>query len=108
MNVVQHTGGQGVLGEDTQARSSLAQAARTTVNAEDLRTLDYLITCTYSSSTGQLLLLAGNNDGAVGCFPVTDPVRPGMPCGLGSPQTVMSEAHDAVSQPCLIRQPCVL
>lgn len=95
---MQCAGGQGVLGEDMQARTTLTQAASTALGAEPLGpALDYLITCSYSPSADQLLLLAGNNAGAAGCFPVLEPANVGTACGLGGPQTVMSGAHDAVS-----------
>ena len=100
----QHAGGQGVLGEDTQARATLTQASSTTPGAEPLRPgLDYLISCSYNSSTDQLLLMAGNNQGAVSCFPVLEPTPsfPGAACGFGSPQAVMSGAHDSVRHICM-------
>ena len=96
-------GGQGVLGEDTQARATLTQASSTAPGAEPLRPgLDYLISCSYNSSTDQLLLMAGNNQGAVSCFPVLEPTSssPGTPCGFGSPKAVMSGAHDSVRFRC--------
>ena len=93
-----HTGGQGILGEDSNTRASITQAASITPGADPLGpALDYLITCAYSNSSNQLLLLAGNNQGAVGCFPVTEPSAPGSPCSFGGPRAVLSGAHDSVS-----------
>ena len=59
--------------------------------------LDYLITCAYSHSSNQLLLLGGNNQGAVGCFPVIEPSALGGSCSFGGPRAVLSGAHDSVS-----------
>lgn len=91
-------GGQGVLGEDRNARVSLTQAASMTPGADPLGpALDYLISCTYSSRSNELLLLAGNNHGAVGCFPVAEPSAPGGICTFGGPKALLSGGHDSVS-----------
>ena len=93
------TGGRGVLGEDRNARASLTQAASMTPGADPLGpTLDYLISCAYSSdSPDDLLLLAGNNQGAVGCFPVAEPSVQGGACTFAGPKAVLSGGHDSVS-----------
>ena len=87
-----------MLGEDRNTRASITQAASITPGAAPLGpALDYLITCAYSSNSNELLLLAGNNEGAVGCFPVAEPMSPGEPCCFGGPTAVLSGAHDSVS-----------
>lgn len=87
-----------MLGEDRNTRASITQAASTTPGADPLGpALDYLVTCAYSQSSNQLLLLAGNNQGAVGCFPVAEPSAPGGPCSFGGPRALLSGAHDSVS-----------
>ena len=96
------SGGQGVLGEDKNARVSLTQAASMTPGADPLGpALDYLISCTYSSRNNELLLLAGNNQGAVGCFPVAEPSAPGAICTFKGPQALLSGGHDSVRAPFL-------
>ena len=91
-------GGQGALGEDRNAKESLTQAASMTPGADPLGpTLDYLISCAYSSSTDELMLLAGNNQGAVGCFLVAEPSLPGSTCSFAGPKALLSGAHDSVS-----------
>lgn len=93
-----HTaGGQGVLGQDLQARASLTQAASAAPGADALGpALDYLISCSYNSSADELSVLAGNNQGAVGCFAVQEPATPGAACSFRCPTAVMAGAHDSV------------
>ena len=87
-----------MLGEDRNTRASITQAASTTPGAASLGpAIDYLITCAYSPKSNELLLLAGNNEGAVGCFPVAEPTSPGAPCCFGGPKAVLSDAHSTVS-----------
>ena len=87
-----------MLGEDRNTRASLTQAASLTPGADPLGpALDYLISCAYTSSSNQLMLLAGNNQGAVGCFPVAEPSCRGGVCSFGGPKALMSGAHDSVS-----------
>ena len=87
-----------MLGEDRNTRSSITQAASLTAGADPLGpALDYLISCAYSSSSNELMLLAGNNQGAVGCFPVAEPLAPGGTCSFGSPKALLSGAHESVS-----------
>ncbi|KAL0043718.1 hypothetical protein WJX82_010118 [Trebouxia sp. C0006] len=91
------SGGQGMLGEDRNTRASLTQAASLTPGADPLGpALDYLISCAYTSTSNQLMLLAGNNQGAVGCFPVAEPSCHGGVCSFGGPKALMSGAHDSV------------
>lgn len=86
-----------MLGEDTQARAALTQVASATPGAEPLGPgLDYLVSCSYNTQEDRLLLMAGTTQGAVGCFPVLEPTQPGAACGFGSPQAIMSGAHDSV------------
>lgn len=92
------TGGQGVLGEDRNARASLTQAASMTPGADALGPgLDYLISCAYSPRTSELLLLAGNNQGAVGCFPVAEPSAPGGTCTFAGAKALLAGGHSSVS-----------
>ncbi len=87
-----------MLGEDRNTRASLTQAASLTPGADPLGpALDYLISCAYASTSNELMLLAGNNQGAVGCFPVAEPLSPGGVCSFGGPKALMSGAHDSVS-----------
>ena len=51
--------------------------------------LDYLIGCEYNAAANQLWLLAGNNSGAVGFYPVSEP-----PAG-----TVQQQQQQAGAQP---------
>ena len=96
--IVHWTGGQGMLGEDRNTRASLTQAASVSPGADPLGpALDYLISCAYTSTSNQLMLLAGNNQGAVGCFPVVEPSSPGGVCSFGAPRALLSGAHDSVS-----------
>ena len=92
-----------MLGEDTQARATLTQVSGTTPGAEPLGPgLDYLISCSYNSSVDELLVMAGNNQGAVGCFPVLEPTSSsGTACGFGTPHAVVSGAHDSVRLECM-------
>ena len=86
-----------MLGEDRNSRASITHAASLTPGADPLGpALNYLISCAYSSSSNELMLLAGNNQGAVGCFPVVEPSTPRGICGFGGPKAVLSGAHDAV------------
>ncbi|KAL3157293.1 hypothetical protein ABBQ38_001524 [Trebouxia sp. C0009 RCD-2024] len=90
-------GGQGVLGEDRNARASLTQAASMTPGADALGPgLDYLISCAYSPRTSELLLLAGNNQGAVGCFPVAEPSAPGGTCTFAGAKALLAGGHSSV------------
>ena len=87
-----------MLGEDRNTRASLTQAASMTPGADSLGpSLDYLIACEYNLQTSELLLLAGNNQGAVGAFPVAEPSAPGGNCSSAGPKAVLSGAHDSVS-----------
>lgn len=87
-----------MLGEDRNARASLTQAASVTPGADPLGpSLDYLIACEYNMNTSELLLLAGNNQGAVGGFPVAEPSAPGGTCSFAGPKAVLSGAHDSVT-----------
>lgn len=87
-----------MLGEDRNARASLTQAASMTPGADALGpVLDYLISCTYSPRTSELLLLAGNNQGAVGCFPVAEPSAPGGTCTFAGAKALLSGGHNSVS-----------
>ena len=86
-----------MLGEDRNTRASLTQAASLTPGADPLGpALDYLISCAYTSTSNQLMLLAGNNQGAVGCFPVVEPSSPGGICSFVGPKVLLSGAHDSV------------
>lgn len=68
--------------------------------------LDYLIGCEYSESSNQLWLLAGNNAGTVGFFPVLEPpmsaaaaaaaaANPGTSL-FGPPAAVLAGGHDDI------------
>lgn len=90
-----------MLGEDRNTRASLTQAASLTPGADPLGpSLDYLISCAYTSTSNHLMLLAGNNQGAVGCFPVVEPSSPGGTCSFGGPRVLLSGAHDSVRLHC--------
>ncbi len=85
-----HTGGNGALGEALNAREQLTAAAAACPAGQALAPgLDYLIGCEYNAAANQLWLLAGNNSGAVGFFPVLEP-----PAG-----TVQQQQQQAGAQP---------
>ena len=67
-------GGNGALAEALDAREQLAAAAAGCAAGQALAPgLDYLVGCEYNAAADQLWLLAGNNAGAVGLFPVVEP-----------------------------------
>ena len=87
-----------MLGEDRNTRASITQAASMTPGADPLGpALDYLISCAYSPVSNELLLMAGNNQGAVGCFPVLEPLTPGGSCRFGGPKALLCGVHDMVN-----------
>lgn len=83
-------GGNGALGEAQNAREQLTAAAAACPVGQALAPgLDYLIGCEYNAAANQLWLLAGNNGGAVGFYPVAEP-----PAG-----TVQQQQQQAGAQP---------
>lgn len=77
-------GGNGALGEALNAREQLAEAAVSCAVGQALAPrLDYLIGCEYNAASDQLWLLAGNNLGAVGFFPVAEPPTQQLPSDGG-------------------------
>lgn len=83
-------GGNGALGEALNAREQLTAAAAACPVGQALAPgLDYLIGCEYNAAANQLWLLAGNNGGAVGFYPVIEP-----PAG-----TVQQQQQQAGAQP---------
>jgi hypothetical protein len=71
-------GGGGALADALEAREQLAAAAAACPAGQALAPgLDYLIGCEYNAAADQLWLLAGNNSGGVGFFPVAEPRQGG-------------------------------
>lgn len=71
-----HAGGSGALADALDVREQLAAAAASCQAGQTLAPgLDYLIGCEYNPAADQLWLLAGNNAGGVGFFPVAEPRR---------------------------------
>lgn len=78
-------GGNGALGEALNAREQLTAAAASCAVGQALAPgVDYLIGCEYNAASDQLWLLAGNNAGAVGFFPVAEPPAGQLPSDGGA------------------------
>ena len=78
------TGGNGALGEALNAREQLTVAAASCAAGQVLAPgVDYLVGCEYNAAADQLWVMAGNNAGAVGFFPVVEPPAAGQQPAAG-------------------------
>ncbi|KAL4444367.1 hypothetical protein ABPG75_012104 [Micractinium tetrahymenae] len=78
-------GGNGALGEALNAREQLTAAAASCAVGQALAPgVDYLVGCEYNAASDKLWLLAGNNAGAVGFFPVVEPPALQLPSDGGA------------------------
>lgn len=101
-------GGVAFLDLTWEARAALVEAAsRNAAAAAVFGEVDYLMGCHWDPVSGQLLLVAGSNDGAVGFFPVAEATAltgalTGQPpaAALAPPPVVLRGGHDAVVRSC--------
>lgn len=89
-------GGDGPLAECDDMRGQLSSALQASPSGTSLDSqVDYLLDCHYNAGTDQLHLLAGNNSGAVGFFPLAhlQALRSGAPPVQG-PCSAMQGGHN--------------
>jgi len=96
-------GGDGAFAEATDARAAAGAAAAAAPAAAPFfaQGVDYLAGCHYDAATGQLLLMAGGNEGALGFFPLDERSPGAAPGGAGPglicpPALVLAGAHESV------------